>query len=376
MNAFAWTAVVVAAAIVLLAWRVAAMRRSRIACEEATPYRQGIDAMIRGDRDEALRHLAAAVREDPRNVDAYIKLGNLLREQGRAKQAVQVHRELLVKRRLPKPIRNQITRSLALDLSQDGRWDEVLQSIASLDRTSRNDPEMLELARDAYEATGGYDRARETHRELLRSGGDGPDAGVYRAHLALLALRAGDPERARSEFRAALKESPEKALLANVHLGDIAVSEDDTDRAIAYWMKLVTDRPECAHVVFSRLEKAFFEIGDFGRMMSIYEDVVSKVPTSIHALIGLSRMLERKGAVDDAVRAAREATKHEGETLIGHHRLIELLVRNERYEEAAKSADALLARAAVDEPRCPSCDAPVDEGAWRCPACRAWLDAC
>ncbi len=376
MNALALTLIAIAAAVVLLAWRVAAMRRSREAREDVTPYRLGIDAMIRGDREEAVRHLAAAVREDPRNVDAYIKLGNLLREQGRARQAVQVHRELLVKRRLSKALRNEITMNLALDLREEGRWTEVLESLASLDRASRSDPEMLELARDAYEATGDYDRAREAHREFLKTDGEGPELGIYRAHLALLALRSGDTARARSEFRAALKESPQKAILANVYLGDIAAEEKDTDRAIAYWMKLVTERPECAHVVFERLEKAFFEVGDFGRMMSIYEDVVSRAPSSARALIGLSRMFERKGAIDDAVRTAREATKHEGPKLAGHRRLIELLVRQERFEEAAGAADTLLETLSSVSPTCPSCDSPVPEGAWRCPACRAWLDAC
>ncbi|MBD3367871.1 MAG: tetratricopeptide repeat protein [Candidatus Eisenbacteria bacterium] len=376
MNAFALTAVVVAAAIILFAWRIAALRRSRAALEDSTPYRLGIDAMIRGDREEAVRHLTAAVREDPRNVDAYIKLGNLLREQGRARQAVQVHRELLVKRRLSKTVRNEIMRNLALDLRQESRWREVLESVAALDRSSRSDPEIIEMTRDAYEATGEYERAREAHKELLKTGAVGPELGVYRAHLALLALRAGDTARARSEFRAALKESPEGAALANVHLGDIAAAEGDTDRAIAYWMKIVTDRPECAFTVFERLEKAFFEVGDFGRMMGIYEDVVTRAPTSTHALIGLSRMLERKGSIDDAVRTAREAVKHEGESLTGHRRLSELLVRQERFEEAARAADQLLERLASDGRTCPTCGASTEEGAWRCPACRAWIDAC
>jgi len=376
VNALGLTAAIVGAAIVLLAWRVVIMRRRNAASEETTSYRLGIDAMIAGDRELALKHLAAAVREDTRNIDAYIKLGNLLREQGRPRQAVQVHRELLVKRRLPKQIRHEITRNLALDLREEGRWGEVIESIATLDRANRNDPEIIELSRDAYEATGDYDRARDAHREFIKSGGSGPDPGVYRAHLALLALRGGDTARARSEFRAAMKESPEQTVLANLHLGDIAVDEGDTDRAIAHWMKLVADRPDCAHMAFERLEKAFFEVGDFGRMMSIYEDVVTRAPSSTHALIGLSRMLERKGAVDDAVRTAREAVKHEGETLAGHERLVETLVRHERYEEAAKLAQDLLGRLSKRGATCPSCGTSVAEGAWRCPACRAWLDVC
>ena len=182
---------------------------------------------------------------------------------------------------------------------------------------------------------------------------------------------------AKGEFQAAVKEAPDAAL-AYVHLGDIAILEEDTERAIAYWMRLVADRPECAHLVFERLEKSYFEMGDFGRMMGIYEDLVAKSPSNVKALTGLSRMLERKGAVDEALRVAREAVKHEGDTFEGHRQLIEILMRNERYEEAARVAESCLATIGEDggAEACPNCGAPIDGYSWRCDKCRTWLDEC
>ena len=71
-------------------------RRARKRVDEETADQKGLDALIAGHRDDALKHLARAVREDSRNVDAYIKLGSLLRERGQVRQAIQAHRELLV----------------------------------------------------------------------------------------------------------------------------------------------------------------------------------------------------------------------------------------------------------------------------------------
>ncbi len=377
MDQGAVIAVAVVAAVIVALVFAARMRAGRKA-EEETAYQKGLDALIAGDKDAALKHLAVTVREDPRNVDAYVKLGNLLRQRGQVRQAIQVHRELLVKRRLPASVRNEITKNLALDYAEARRWAEVVEQIKSLPRAERGDVRMLALARDAYEAVGDFERAMATHRDILKLGALGePSVGVYRAHTALLALERGDSVRARSEFQTALKEDP-AAALASMYLGDIARDAGDLERATAHWMKLAADRPDCAFLVFDRLEKAYFELGDFGRMMSVYEDVIQRSPASVHAYCGLSRMLERKGDIDEAAQAAGEAIKHEGDTLIGHRQLIQLLVRNERFEEAARAASELLETMGTKGQHrdCAACGRPMAKPGWRCPECRTWNDAC
>jgi lipopolysaccharide biosynthesis regulator YciM len=369
--------VAVVALVALIVWR--ARRSAARGVDEETPYEMGLNALISGDRGAALRHLTQAVREDPRNIDAYIRLGNLLRERGQIRQATQVHRELLVKRRLPEPVHAEIVKNLALDLAEARRWTEVIEHIRSLPRPERSDLRMLRLVRDAYEATGDIDQAVHTHKEILKASSslNEPPVGVYRAQAALGALGRGERDRARSGFLAAVKESPE-AVVANLYLGDMAAEENDLERATAFWMRIVTEKPACAGLVFERLEKAYFELGDFGRMVGIYEDVVSRSPSNVHALTGLSRMLERKGDVDEAARVAREAIKHEGGTLLGHRRLIELLVATGRLDEAARLAEGLvrdLATAASTR-KCPSCGEDLIEGGWRCRKCRTWVDVC
>jgi len=377
------TFVVIAAIAVLVVggmWLIGARRSktSRHALEES-PYHLGLNALIAGDRDGAMKQLTQAVRDDPRNVDAYVKLGNILRERGQVRQAIQIHRELLVKRKLPTAVRNETIKNLARDLASAGRWREVLEHLATLPRSERSDPFVLAMTRDAYEAAGDLAKAAQTHKDLLKGGpAEGqPSMGVYRAHLGLVGMSRGETRMAKGEFQAAVKEDPEAAL-AYAYLGDIAVLEEDTERAVAYWMRLISDKPNCAHVVFERLEKAYFEMGDFGRMMGIYEELVTRSPSNVEALAGLSRMLERKGAVDEALRIAGEAVKHEGDTFDGHKQLIEILMRHERYEEAARAAVSCLEGLGkqAKERTCPKCGKPLDGYGWRCGSCRAWLNEC
>lgn len=366
--------IVVAAAAALIA---VARRKPRKPVSEESSYQRGLSAAIAGDREEALKQFTAAVREDPNNVDAYVKLGDLLRETGQAKRAAQIHRELMVKRRLPERTRSEIQRSLARDLVKAEQWNDAIETARSLPRAQRNTPLVLALMRDAYENTRVWDKALQTHRDLIRSAPktEEPSLGAYRAHLASLILKSGDRTKAKSEFLAAVK-ADHNCILAYRYLGDITNEEGDTERAIAYWMKLITDRPDRAHLVFDRLEKGYFELGDFGRMLGIYEDVVAKAPSDVWALCGMSRMLERKGEIDEAIRFAREAVKHEGTTLAGHKRLLEVLMRDGRHEQAAEAADGLVSRlsAPAGTMSCPTCGRGQEAPVWRCPHCRAWID--
>ena len=370
--------IVVCVVVVAFFVTLAVRRSSRRRTEDESSYNLGLNAMISGNRDEAVVHLKTAVRENPRNLDAYIKLGNLLRERGQTKQAIQVHRELLVKRRLPKTVRSSIMKCLALDLAEAERWPEVVESIGSLPRGERVDPRMTALLRSAYEETDQIDKAIQTHKEFLKNAklDAQPSMAVYRAHVAARALAAGNRAKAKTEFLSALKEDSVRAALANLHLGDMAASEEDTERAIAYWTRLLTDAPNRAHLVFDRLEKAYFDIGDYGRMMRVYEDLLSTAPSNVLALCGLSRMHERKGDVDEAVRLAREAIKHEGDTALGHRRLIQILVAAGRLDEAAREADGFLARTTDDGAfdTCPHCGETLGSAGWRCPSCHKWID--
>jgi lipopolysaccharide biosynthesis regulator YciM len=354
-------------------------RRSLASVVEESAYQLGLNALIAGDRTTATKHLTRAVRDDPSNADAYTKLGDLLRERGQVKRAIQIHRELLVRRRLSAPHRREVTKSLARDYTSARRWKDVLETLSTLPRSERSDVGVLSMIRDAHEATGDLDKAAQTHKEILKADTSGSHArpGLYKAHLGLAALRRGDRKKAKAEFQAAVKEKP-VPYLSYVYLGDIAVEEKDTERAVAYWMKLVIERPECAHLVFERLEKAYYEMGDFGRMMGVYEELVAKSPSNLPALIGLSKMLERKGDVEGALRTAGEAIKYQGEAFEGHKQLLEILLRNRRYEEAAEASRSMLEelQSRKGQQTCPSCGAVISEPAWRCDNCRAWLDEC
>lgn len=48
-------------------------------------YTDALNAMVRGDKRTALKHLRDVVKQDTNHVDAYLQMGDILREEGMRK---------------------------------------------------------------------------------------------------------------------------------------------------------------------------------------------------------------------------------------------------------------------------------------------------
>ena len=78
-------------------------------------YTDALNAMVRGDSDGAMRLLRNVVRQDTDHLDAYLQLGDILREEGNPQQAIKVHHSLTVRPGLSENFRMHIHKSLAQD---------------------------------------------------------------------------------------------------------------------------------------------------------------------------------------------------------------------------------------------------------------------
>src|SRR3990172_614675 len=87
----------VAAAAIL--WTQTHKRR---ASQAPRMYLEALRAIVDGDDHTAFERLKAVVTEDSNYLDAYLKLGDLLRRRGRHDRAIRVHEDLTLRLGLPK----------------------------------------------------------------------------------------------------------------------------------------------------------------------------------------------------------------------------------------------------------------------------------
>lgn len=106
--------------------------------DAAGDYAAGLNYLVSGETNLALEKLKSTVRKDTDNIDAYIKIGDILRENGKVDQAIKVHRDLTARTSLSLADQLLILRSLEADFEQKQAYDsalKVLEKIYELKKT-------------------------------------------------------------------------------------------------------------------------------------------------------------------------------------------------------------------------------------------------
>ncbi|HEX7077558.1 MAG TPA: tetratricopeptide repeat protein [Candidatus Eisenbacteria bacterium] len=340
-----------------------------------SPYQLGLNALLAGDREEALEAFAASVRQDSDNVDAYIHLGNLLREKGEAERALHLHRELTVRAGQTEAQRRAVREALVKDWIALGRPQDALEEARQLREMDRRNGHALKLLLQAYEAAGDWDRALDVRTEMTRASGDRDAEGLadYRAAVGEIFLRQEKLEEAKRHFKAALRLKRDHPV-ALLRLGDIYYETKRPERAMLLWKALAAAHPAHSHLVLERLEVSYFERGRFGEMGHLYEELLQRNPQDIRILLALSRMHLKRGDLAEATRAVNEALEREPQSLESRLLLVEIYRRRGDAGRALDEVESILRDlGTVEPPSCRQCGARLDEYWSRCPKCLAWL---
>jgi lipopolysaccharide biosynthesis regulator YciM len=364
-----FAAVLVAAAYFLIG------KKKAHSAESESSYTRALNCLISGEDDDALRFLKDVVLRDSQNIDAYLKLGDLLRKQGQVEKATQIHRDLTVRPVPDGRLKEAIYQSLAEDYVASGKYPSAILAAEKVRDLNKRNVKILKLLCRVYESLRQWDKAFEMEEELDRIGGSKETArlALYKSFIGRDFLKRRKAREAKKAFKEALRLD-EDCVPAFLYLGDIYREDGRIDRAITLWKSIASRFPEIAYIVFDRLEKALFERGRFGEMMEFYEELAQHNAKDARTLLSLANLQKKKGDMNEALRLVREVLEFEPGNERARAELIMLYHEDGRnqdaYHEAAKLTEQL--KRADEKYRCRNCGNRSDEPLWRCPACLQW----
>lgn len=258
---------------------------------------QGFHLLLLGRNDEARRVLTECIQRGDAPPEAYLRLGDLLRDGGQAARALALHQGLLARPSLDPELRRLAELSLADDLLALDRPEEAVERLAQLDAQVL-DEALRERYAQALHRTGRVEDAADV---LLKRAKDDPatrgDAARYLAELAREALRSGKLETALSRAKRARQQDPDLATSYAVE-GDALRQRDRHEEALEVW-RLGFERGGAARdALLPRMVEAAFSIGKMEWLLEELESMLDRHPQDTGLWRAVTNLRLRRGDLE------------------------------------------------------------------------------
>ena len=344
--------------------------------DAAVEYTTALNYLIIGEKDKALEKLRESVRLNTSNIDAYIKIGDILREQGNGDRAIKIHRGLTVRRDLTSGQKIEILQSLIKDYQAFEKYDRAIYVCKKLLELTHNGIRIQEILLQLYELSGDWDRAFDVRRKIQKAKGekDSQILALYKVESGLKCIENGRERDGRIKFREAIKLD-KKCASAYLYLSDSYIRENRYDDALTELKKFGTKVPQMAYLGFARIKDVLYHEGIFGEVENIFESLLQNSPENESIRFSLADIYERKGELEKAINLCNDALERNPESQKARCYLTKFLSGNGRNDEALQYAMDLVENLLTKEEDryiCKTCGFISNEPKWRCPQCREW----
>lgn len=333
-----WVIIVLFFTVLLLSF-YSVYARKKVTKEDDKPYLLALKYMAEGENRLAVEKFKEAVRTNSGNIDAYIKLGTILRNEGLYKNAIRIHKDLTLRGNLSPEELMEVKRNLVLDY-----WymKEFTKSEFYLNQLKENKNyydwaapyivkilEKREQWQQAYEVLSKSSLSSEQKGKLKIAG--------LKVKQGLKLIENQDEKEARVIFKEALKTDPECAE-AYLQLGDSYLRENRATDAIKAWTDLCKKVPDKADQAFKRLEKAWFEKGSFSKIEEMYVSILQEKEDYLPAILALSEIYRKKGEYNQSLKLLQGAQKRELDPVLIQSQMVRVYMEKSQFKEAAKTA--------------------------------------
>ncbi len=345
--------------------------------EKVSPklYIDAMKSLLAGEDKVAFQKFKEVARRDPENVDAFLKLGDLFRKNKKYDKAMQIHKELLIRPSISLEEKNEILKSLAQDYSASGNSDKAISVLLDLYRDIEKDQWVALRLLSEYELNTRWEEAFDLRKKISSRKEDQTNKilALYKVFWGKARADTGELHKARVAYKEALNYN-ENCVPAYLYLGDAYYEDERLQDAVEYWKKLVEVMPEAGYLVFHKLEKSLFELGEYGEITGIYENILSRNPKNMFALFYLARINEKKGHRETAVDQYRQILDIDPNFSSARMSLAILHLAEGHKEEAMDLLENLMQSfpPAQKEFTCKRCGHKSSEPLWKCPSCQEW----
>jgi len=361
--------------IALILTLIFSKRKKKTKGHISSTYIDSLHLLLEGKKNKAIQKLKTTVKNNSDNIMAYNTLGNLFREQGYPEQAAKIHKSLVIREDIPKSMLDRIYNYLIKDYIEAEQFDKAIYTANKLEKKAKKNIKNNYTLLSLYEKKRDWENAFNCRQRI-----DKMEKTKSKHLLALYKVQTGldlvDKEQehdARLAFREAIKID-KKCISAYLYLGDSYRRCNRQNDAVKSWKELTENIPEKAYLVFDRLKEILFELGIYGEIEDIYQQIIKKDKNNIPTLIALVEFYKKQGQDDKAINLCNQVLAKEPQNAKANYLLITLLQNQRNNVEALQKALNYLKSEQKQNQyfTCSECNYTSDKPLWLCPECHNW----
>jgi len=154
-------------------------------------YAEGLDMLVIGKRKSAYKIFKTIIQQDSNNVKAYLHLGQVVREGGNPKKALEIHQSLLHRKNLNNYDKIQLYKNLALDYLKLDNIDKSIEYSIDILKIDKLDEWAINQIIELYKLKEDWENATEYLKILfkIRNNIDNKRLALYKIQKGRVLLK-------------------------------------------------------------------------------------------------------------------------------------------------------------------------------------------
>ena len=269
-------------------------------------YTEALNMLVRGDSQNAIRLLRDVVKQDTNHLDAYLQLGDILRDEGNSQNAIKIHQSLTVRPGLDDKLQIQIHQSLAKDylsLNEISLAKKEAEMILNIDKKEFWATEfLLDLAEKSHD----WAQAAHLIKTLDSNNSDITRLARFKVYEGMGKFENRDRKGAEQCFNKAIEIAPNFGL-PHLYLGNLFSENRNLVKALEHWEQYALLDLKNGSSIYSKIESALFDLGRFSEVEKFYQRALKNNPRNLDALAKIANVLEEKGERQKALDLVEDA---------------------------------------------------------------------
>lgn len=269
-------------------------------------YTEALNMLVRGDSQNAIRLLRDVVKQDTNHLDAYLQLGDILRDEGNSQNAIKIHQSLTVRPGLDDKLQIQIHQSLAKDylsLNEISLAKKEAEMILNIDKKEFWATEfLLDLAEKSHD----WAQAAHLIKTLDSNNSDITRLARFKVYEGMGKFENDDRKGAEQCFNKAIEIAPNFGL-PHLYLGNLFSENRNLVKALEHWEQYALLDLKNGSSIYSKIESALFDLGRFSEVEKFYQRALKNNPKNLDALAKIANVLEEKGERQKALDLVEDA---------------------------------------------------------------------